>query len=170
MVTVFPEEPLSAGANASKVCSVYPKLDYSKQSWSGVNLEIEERSLAEFYLAEGQRLAHMGSWAWNAADRSAVYLSEEWYRIYDFDPALGAPVWEKRLERVQPEDRVKWKSTIELAILEEADYDVDFRIVLPDGMVKWIHSVGHPVLSPAGELVKFLASSLDISRANNVEE
>ena len=170
MVTVFPEEPLSAEANPSKVCSLYPKLDYSKQSWIGVNLEIEERSLAEFYLAEGQRLAHMGSWAWNAADRTAVYLSEEWYRIYGFDPALGAPVWEKRLERVHPEDRFKWKSTIELAILEKADYDVDFRIVLPDGTVKWIHSVGHPVLSPAGELVQFVGSSMDISGRKHAEE
>jgi len=170
MVTVFPEEPLSAEANPSKVCSLYPKLDYSKQSWIGVNLEIEERSLAEFYLAEGQRLAHMGSWAWNAADRSAVYLSEEWYRIYGFDPALGAPVWEKRLERVHPEDRFKWKSTIELAILEKADFDVDFRIVLPDGMVKWIHTVGHPVLSPAGELVQFVGSSMDISGRKHAEE
>ena len=170
MVTVFPEEPLSAEANPSKVRSLYPKLDYSKQSWIGVNLEIEERSLAEFYLAEGQRLAHMGSWAWNAADRSAVYLSEEWYRIYGFDPALGAPVWEKRLERVHPEDRFKWKSTIELAILEKADFDVDFRIVLPDGMVKWIHSVGHPVLSPAGELVQFVGSSMDISGRKHAEE
>jgi len=170
MVTVFPEEPLSAEANPSKVCSLYPKLDYSKQSWIGVNLEIEERSLAEFYLAEGQRLAHMGSWAWKAADRSAVYLSEEWYRIYGFDPALGAPVWEKRLERVHPEDRFKWKSTIELAILEKADFDVDFRIVLPDGMVKWIHTVGHPVLSPAGELVQFVGSSMDISGRKHAEE
>jgi formate hydrogenlyase transcriptional activator len=170
MVTVFPEEPLSAEANPSKVCSLYPKVDYSKQSWIGVNLEIEERSLAEFYLAEGQRLAHMGSWAWNAADRSAVYLSEEWYRIYGFDPAMGAPVWEKRLERVHPEDRFKWKSTIELAILEKADYDVDFRIVLPDGMVKWIHSVGHPALSPAGELVQFVGSSMDISGRKHAEE
>jgi len=170
MVTVFPEEPLSAEVNPSKVCSLYPKLDYSKQSWMGVNLEIEERSLAEFYLAEGQRLAHMGSWAWNAADRSAVYLSEEWYRIYGFDPALGAPVWEKRLERVHPEDRFKWKSTIELAILEKADFDVDFRIVLPDGMVKWIHTVGHPVLSPAGELVQFVGSSMDISGRKHAEE
>jgi len=170
MVTVFPEEPLSAEANPSRVCSLYPKLDYSKQSWIGVNLEIEERSLAEFYLAEGQRLAHMGSWAWNAADRSAVYLSEEWYRIYGFDPALGAPAWEKRLERVHPEDRFKWKSTIELAILEKADFDVDFRIVLPDGMVKWIHTVGHPVLSPAGELVQFVGSSMDISGRKHAEE
>jgi len=167
---VFPGEPPSAEGNPSKVCGLYPKLDYSKQSWIGVNLDIEERKLAEFYLAERQRLAHMGSWALNAADRSAVYLSEEWYRIYGFDPAPGAPVWEKRLERIHPEDRFKWKSTIERAILEKANYDVDFRIVLPDGTVKWIRTVGHPVLSPAGELVQFVDSSMDITERKHAEE
>jgi PAS domain S-box-containing protein len=119
-------------------------------------------------LAEAQRLTHTGSWAWNAADRSAVHLSEEWYRIYDFDPDQGAPVWEKRLERVHPEDRLKWKSTIERAILEKADYDVDFRIVLPDGMVKWIHTVGHPVV--AGDLLQFVGSSTDITERKKAEQ
>jgi hypothetical protein len=59
MVTVFPGESRSVEANPSKVCSLYPKLDYSKQSWVGVDSDIEKRKLAEFYLAEAQRLAHM---------------------------------------------------------------------------------------------------------------
>jgi PAS domain S-box-containing protein len=141
----------------------------------GAVMDITERKVAgeairrsEAYLAEAQRLTHTGSWAWNAADRSAVHLSEEWYRIYDFDPDQGAPVWEKRLERVHPEDRLKWKSTIERAILEKADYDVDFRIVLPDGMVKWIHTVGHPVV--AGDLLQFVGSSTDITERKKAEQ
>src|SRR6266403_4103006 len=88
-------------------CAACPKLDYSKQSWIGVNLDIEERKLAEFYLAEGQRLAHMCSWAWQVAGGGALHLSEEWYRIYGFDPKLGMPRWEERLQRVHPEDREK---------------------------------------------------------------
>jgi PAS domain-containing protein len=118
----------------------------------GAVMDITERKVAEeavrrseAYLAEAQKVTHTGSWAWNVADRSAEHLSEEWYRVYGFDPDQGTPAWEKRLERVHPEDRLKWKSALERAILEKADYDVDFRIVLPDGMVKWIHTVGHPV-------------------------
>ncbi len=141
----------------------------------GAVMDITERKVAgeairrsESYLAEAQRLTHTGSWAWNAADRGAVHLSEEWYRIYGFDPDQGAPVWEKRLERVHPDDRLKWKSTIERAILEKADYDVDFRIVLPDGMVKWIHTVGHPVV--AGDLLQFVGSSTDITERKKAEQ
>jgi PAS domain S-box-containing protein len=126
--------------------------------------------LTETYLAEAQKLTRTGSWAWNVADRRAVHLSEEWYCIYGFNPAEGPPDWEMRLERVHPEDRLNWKGTIERAILEKANYEVDFRIALPGGMVKWIHSVGHPVLTAAGELVQFLGSSTDITESKEAEQ
>jgi PAS domain S-box-containing protein len=138
--------------------------------WVGVNLDIEELKRAEFYLAEGQRLTHTGSWVWNVVDRSAAHLSEEWYRIYGFDPAGGRPSWERRLERVHPEDRIKWKDTIERAILDKADYDVDFRIIVPGGKIKWIHTVGHPVLTPGGDLVQFLGCSTDITERKQAEQ
>ena len=48
---------------------------------------------------------------------------------------------------------------IERAIAEKADYDHEFRIVFPNGKVKWIHTVGHPVLSDAGDLEQFVGSS-----------
>ena len=138
--------------------------------WVGVNLDIEELKRAEFYLAEGQRLTRTSSWVWNVADRSAAHLSEEWYRIYGFDPAEGPPSWERRLERVHHEDRIKWKDTIERAILDKADYDVDFRIILPGGQVKWIHTVGHPVLTPSDDLVQFLGCSTDVTERKQAEQ
>jgi PAS domain S-box-containing protein len=138
--------------------------------WVGVNLDIEELKRAEFYLAEGQRLTHTSSWVWNVVDRSAAHLSEEWYRIFGFDPAEGCPSWERRLERVHPEDRIKWKDTIERAILDKADYDVDFRVVVPGGKIKWIHTVGHPVLTPGGDLVQFLGCSTDITERKEAEQ
>jgi PAS domain S-box-containing protein len=167
---VFPGEPPSTEANPSKVCCLYPKLNYSKQSWIGVNLDIEERKLAEFYLAEGQRLAHMGSWAWQVAGRDVLHLSDEWYRIYGFDPKRGMPGWEERLQRVHPEDREKWQGTIERAIQEKSDYDVQFRILLPDGTIKWVQTVGHPVSSTAGELVQFAGFSMDVTERKVAEE
>src|SRR5260370_16036424 len=130
----------------------------------------EALRLSETYLAEAQKLTRTGNWVWSVADRSVLHLSEEWYRIYGFNPAEGPPDWERRLERVHPEDRLKWKGTIDRAILGKADYEVDFRIVLPGGMVKWIHTVGHPVLTQAGDLVQFLGSSTDISERKNAEQ
>jgi len=129
----------------------------------------EELRRSESHLAEAQKLTHTGSWAWRVPDLNAVEVSEEWYRIYGFDPAEGSPTWEEFLERVHPEDRLKWKDMGERAIAEKADYDQEFRILLPNGKVKWIHAVGHPVLSAAGDLERFVGSSTDITELKSAE-
>jgi formate hydrogenlyase transcriptional activator len=142
---------------------------------TGMDVTEQEQAMLELrcgqaYLAEAQRLTHTGSWVWNVDDRTAAHLSDEWYRIYGFSPAEGAPDWTTRLERIHPHDRLKWKDTIERAILEKSDYDVDFRIFLPDGTVKWIHTVGHPVFTPSGDLVQFLGCSTDITERKHAEQ
>jgi PAS domain S-box-containing protein len=143
----------------------------------GTTMDITERKQvedslrrSESHLAEAQKLTHTGSWAWRLTNRDAAHLSEEWYRIYDFDPAEGAPTWEEYFKRIHPEDRLKLRNTIELAIVEKADYDLEFRILLPNGMVKWIHTVGHPVVSEAGELEQFAGSSTDITKLKSAEQ
>ena len=98
---IVPREPRAAEANPSGVCCWYPTLDYSKQS--PINHDLEERKLAEFYLAEGQRLAHMGSWAFNAAGFS--YWSSELFRIHGLDPHGRAPTVQEYLNLVHPDDR-----------------------------------------------------------------
>jgi PAS domain S-box-containing protein len=99
-----------------------------------------------------------------------LHLSEEWYRIYGFDPENGPPAFEERLERTHPEDRAKWRGAIERAVAEKSDYEVEFRILLPDGSVKHIHTVGHPVLNGSGDLVQFVGSSTDITERKHAEE
>src|SRR5437762_5616435 len=96
-------------------------------------------------------ISHTGSWAWQVAGRDALHLSEEWYRLYGFDPEKGPPTWEERLRRVHPDDRAKWQGVIERAIAGASDYELEFRILLPDGTVKYIHTVGHPVLNASGD-------------------
>ncbi|MDQ1389262.1 MAG: hypothetical protein QOF56_2716 [Acidobacteriaceae bacterium] len=125
---------------------------------------------SESHLAEAQKLTHTASWAWRVSDRSAVHVSRELYRIYGFDPAEGAPTWEEYFERVHPEDRFKCTDTVERAILEKADYDHEFRILFPNGKVKWIHTVGHPVLSDSGDLEQFVGSSTDITELKSAAQ
>jgi PAS domain S-box-containing protein len=130
----------------------------------------QESERRQTHLTEAQKLTHTGSWAWRLPDRNALHLSEEWYRIFGFNPAEGTPTWEEYLERVHPEDRLKWTGTIERAIMEKADYDLEFRIVFLDGKLRWIHTVGHPVLSNAGDLEQFVGSSTDITALKSAEQ
>jgi len=125
---------------------------------------------SEAYLEEAQRLTHTASWAWRLQGRDAVYLSDEWYRIFGFDPENGMPGWEKRLHRAHPEDRERWRGAIEQAIRDKSGYDVESRILLQDGTVKYIHTVGHPVLNESGELVQFVGSSTDITERKLAEQ
>ncbi len=125
---------------------------------------------SEAYLEDAQRLTHTGSWAWRVKGRDAVHLSDEWYRIYGFDPENGMPGWEERLHRAHPEDRDRWRSAIEQAIRDKSEYDVEFRILLTDGTVKYIHSVGHPVLDGSGELARFVGTSTDITERKLAEQ
>ena len=135
-------------------------------------LELQEEKLqrSEAYLAEAQRLTHTGSWAWRVVGGAAVHLSEEWYRIYGFDPENGPPAFEECRQRTHPEDRAKWQGAIDRAIAEKSEYEVEFRTLLPDGSVKHIRTVGHPVLNASGDLVQFVGSSTDITDRKRAEQ
>jgi PAS domain S-box-containing protein len=130
----------------------------------------EELRRSENYLAQAQRLTHTASWAWQVAGGGPVHLSEEWYRIFGFDIAEGMPAWEKRLQRVHPADRAKWQEVIERAIREKSEYDMEYRILLPDGTVKWINAVGHPVFNASGDLAQFMGTSMDITERKRAEQ
>src|SRR5207253_5339503 len=149
------------------------ELQRSNQALQTESLERKhaEESLrrSEGYLAEAQKLTHTGSWAWRVAGREALHLSEEWYRIYGFDPEEGLPAWKKRLQRIHPEDRAKWQEATDRAIGEKSDYEVEFRILLPDGTVRYIRTVGHPVLSASGNVVQFVGSSIDVTERKRAE-
>jgi PAS domain S-box-containing protein len=143
----------------------------------GAVMDVSDRKQAEeasrrseSNLAEAQKLTHTGSWVWQVAGKDALHLSEEWYRIYGFDPEKGIPTWEQRLRRIHPEDRAKWQeAAIDRAIDEKSDYEVEFRIVLPDGTLKYIHAVGHPALNASGDLTEFVGSVTDITERKRAE-
>jgi signal transduction histidine kinase len=80
------------------------------------------------------------------------------------------PTWEERLQYVHPEDRARWQEAIDRAITEKSDYDVEFRILPPHAPVRFIHSVGHPVLGSLGELLQFVGIAMDVTERKRAEE
>jgi PAS domain S-box-containing protein len=123
-----------------------------------------ERKLerSEANLLESQRLVHMCSWAYDPSS-GMVTFSPEVKRIYDIESDQDIWAADFFLDRVHPEDRPVVEEIFRRAQLDKTDYDASYRIVLPDGSIKHIFSVGHPVLNQSGELVEFVGTSMDVT-------
>ena len=142
--------------------------------WFGSSIDIEDRKRAEeqvrrsdrelhrseLYLEEGQRLAHMGSWAFDAAGFD--YWSPELFRIYGLEPASTAPTLEKYLNCIHPADREFMANLIKRILAEASPFDATKRIVRPDGEVRYIRCVGAPVVENQ-KLKRYVGSALDVT-------
>ena len=135
--------------------------------WIGVNLDIEDRQQAEFYLAEGQRLAHMGSWAFNAAGFD--YWSPELFRIHGLDPSDKAPTIEEYLGLVHPEDREFVAQAIQKMLADHRGFDFTKRIVRPDGKVRQVRCVGIAA-NDAGTFQGFVGTGMDVTEQEQLTE
>jgi PAS domain S-box-containing protein len=125
---------------------------------------------SEAYLAEAQRLSHTGSWAFIPATGKHGYWSEEIFRLTGFDPAGGPPRFEEFEQRIHPDDRARTKEHFRMAIREKADFDRGYRIVHLSGEIRDIHVIGHPVLSPSGDVVEFVGTMMDVTERRRAEE
>ena len=122
----------------------------------------EKLRRSEAYLLEGQRLVHMFSWAHDAAtDR--VTSSPEVRRIFGAAPEEDVSTTEFFLGRIHPEDRPESEREFAEAALSRVSYESDYRIILPDGSIKNIHTIGHPVLSDSGDIVEYVGTSMDVT-------
>jgi signal transduction histidine kinase/CheY-like chemotaxis protein len=139
---------------------------------AGVAIErklIEQRlQRNEYYLAEAQRLTHTGSWTLNSAGE--IYWTEETFLIWAFDPQQGVPDRETILQRVHPQDRDRVRDRGTEAAHAGGDYVEEFRIVLPDGKVRYIHAVGRPVFDASGELIEVVGTHVDVTERKHAEQ
>ena len=125
---------------------------------------------SQAYLAEAQRLSRTGSWAYNRARREITYWTDETYRLLGFDPAAGIPSVEAFLQRIHPEDRTRASELLESQLREGANNELEYRVVLPDGAVRNIHEIGHPVFDASGNLVESVGTVIDVTERKRAEE
>jgi PAS domain S-box len=122
---------------------------------------------SEAYLAEAQRLTHTGSGAYN--ETTTLYWSEETYRIWGFDPIQGLPNREAVWQRIYPDDRERVYEETQEALRQQKDYAVEFRIVLPDGTIKYIEATGHHLFSARGALLEIIGSVVDVTERKRAQ-
>ena len=130
---------------------------------------------SEGYLAEAQKLTHTGSWAAQVSQKenvywSNVYWSKEMYRIFGFDPDPTPPSRMEVVRRLHPEDALHHPRVVERAIRDGTDFEIDYRLLLPDGAAKYIHVVGHPVVNASGDVIELVGTAMDITERKRDEE
>ena len=142
--------------------------------WFGSSIDIEDRKRAEeqlrrstrelqrseFYLAEGQRLAHMGSWAFDPSGFD--YWSPELFRMHGLDPTRRPPTVQEYLDCIHPQDRESMANLIKGLSVTASPFDATKRVVRPNGEVRYIRCVGAPAVENES-LKKYIGSAIDVT-------
>ena len=118
---------------------------------------------AQAYLAEAQRLSATGSFGWKPSSGEIVW-SDETYRIFDLDRATK-PTVEIVLSRAHPEDRDSVQQLIDRATREAKDWDLEHRLLMPDGAVKHLHVVAHALHDAATGGTEYVGAVMDVTAA-----
>ena len=137
--------------------------------WIGVNFDIEELKQTELFLAEGQRLSHAGSWAFNRGGFD--YWSPELFRIHGLDSSGKPPTTNEYLSLVHSEDREFVTQEIEKMLANHGGFDFTKRIVRPDGAIRRVRCVGVPAGQGEGEIFQgFVGTGIDVTEQEQWNE
>jgi PAS domain S-box-containing protein len=121
----------------------------------------------EAFLVEGQSISHTGSFGWSLPS-GEIYWSEETYNIFEYDRVVK-PTLELVLQRVYPDDRDLVQQTLDGACEASADFDLEHRLLMPDGRVKHIHALARALKTSSGKL-DFVGAVTDVTAAKQAEE
>ena len=135
--------------------------------WYGAGTDIDALKRAEAalreseaFLAEAQRLSRTGSFGWDLS-RAELRWSEETFRIFEYDPKGEAPTVEHVVRRTHPDDLDTVRQAIDRVTHDKADWDLDHRLLMPDGRVKYVHVVARAARHAGG--VEFVGAVMDVT-------
>jgi PAS domain S-box-containing protein len=144
------------------------------RKWYGVGFDIEEKKRAESalrrseaYLAEAQRLSHTGSFGWDIVG-GEIFWSEQTFRIFEYDQG-AKPSAAMVLQRVHPDDIAVVRKAMDRATKELQAFDIEHRLLMPDGRVKHLHVVAHAVTDEP-DRPHFIGAVMDITARKTTEE
>ena len=132
-----------------------------------------ERRVAErtAELAAAQRLAKIGNWRWSVGRGALIACSEEYARIHGVGIDEIVELMEAQMTRaIHPDDRDRVQSEFKRFDAEGIDYEIEYRIVRPDGEVRHVLELGEVVRDAAGKAIEQIGTVQDVTELKHVEE
>lgn len=130
--------------------------------------EVTERKRAEQWLRQALLAARAGAWEWDAQAQT-IRWSPENYPLLAIEPTQEKLTFRTWLERIHPDDRATVQETVERAIKTNQELTVDFRVILPDGTIRWLRGIGQPVVDAQGVLQGMYGLQIDITAQKTIE-
>jgi PAS domain S-box-containing protein len=142
--------------------------------WYGTGIDIEDRKRAEVqlrrgeaYLSEAQRLSRTGSFGWQVSTGEILW-SEETYQIFGYDDSVK-PSLKLVIDRTHPDDRHRLRQLLEQVSTDGGSFDIEHRLLMPDGAVKFLHVLAHAMRDSSG-VVEFIGAVTDITPEKKADE
>ena len=120
-------------------------------------------------LAKAQRLTHFGSWDWDLT-KNEISLSEEIYRIFGLTPEKFGGSYEEFVALIVPEDRDTVKSSVTRVLSKNLPFELNYRVMRPDGMVRVIQSQGEVYFDERGRPQRMAGTVHDVTETKKAEE
>jgi PAS domain S-box-containing protein len=124
-------------------------------------LEVQPH-LDEEHQRQALRGARLCAWHWNLRANTVTWDAEG-RRLFGLTEGPPQRTTEEFFSRIHPEDRPRLQALVERAMRQKGPYRAEYRILLPDGSVRWIAGMGRPVVGPSGEVEHFFGVGMDIT-------
>jgi PAS domain S-box-containing protein len=143
--------------------------DYCGGAFERIRAQMAERE-ARAFLEKAQEVAHLGSWSCGFSSDEPLSWSSEIYRIFGVSETQFTGKVRDFFASVHPEDRQRVETLSRAAVERGLPYELDHRIVRPDGAVRWVHEKAEIIRDPERRPLRMVGVVQDITERVELEE